>query len=70
MLQFILSNACVTKQTNKQKKASKSIIVFKILTEAFNINNYNPDYSITLHMTGHLKKTLLTIPKIYQKRST
>ena len=48
-----------------QKKASKSINVFKTLREAFNINDYNPDYSITPHMTGHLEKTLLTIPKIY-----
>lgn len=59
MLQCILSNACVT------KNASISINVFKTLREAFNINDYNPDYRITLHMTGHLKKTLLTIPKIY-----
>jgi len=59
MLQFILSNACVT------KTASKLINGFKTLREAFNINDYNPDYSITSHMTGHLKKTLLTIPKIH-----
>jgi hypothetical protein len=59
VLKFILSNACVT------KKASKSINVFKPLREAFNIKDCNPDYSITSHMTGYFKKTLLTIPKIY-----
>jgi hypothetical protein len=43
VLKLILSNACVTKE------ASKSINVFKTLREAFNINNYNRDYSITSH---------------------
>jgi len=59
VLKFTLSNACVT------KNALKSIDVFKTLREAFNINDYNTDYSITSHMTGHLKKTLLTISKVY-----
>jgi hypothetical protein len=35
----------------------------------FVINDYNPDYSITPDITGNPKKTLLTVPKIYQKHS-